>query len=275
MGGASPDSYARIARYYDHVTFHEERPDAAFFVGAAEESGGPVLELGCGTGRVVIPTARAGVEIVGLDSSGAMLEICRRRLLEEPPEVRSRVTLVEGDMKDFDLGRRFRLVTTPFRPFQHLLTVDDQRACLAAVRRHLSRNGRFILDVFNPWLKALTDDSVGKEIDEDARFTTPDGDWVARSHRVVSRDPFRQVNHIELIYSVTHPDGSEERLVQAFPMRYLFRYEAEHLLVRCGFRIDALYTDYDRSAFGTKDPGELIFVASLGDAGDDGEEEPA
>ena len=79
--------------------------------------------------------------------------------------------------------------------------------------------------------------------------------------RITARDYFSQVQDTELIYYVTHPDGRQERLVHAFPMRYLFRFEAEHLLARCGFEVEALYADYDKSPYGSKYPGELIFVA--------------
>jgi hypothetical protein len=89
----------------------------------------------------------------------------------------------------------------------------------------------------------------------------PDGRRVVRRFRNARRDWLVQVQDVELIYYVTHPDGRQERLVHAFPMRYLFRYEAEHLLARCGFRIEALYADYDRRPYGTTYPGELIFVA--------------
>jgi hypothetical protein len=77
----------------------------------------------------------------------------------------------------------------------------------------------------------------------------------------VSHDRFNQVIHVETIYYVKHPDGREERLVHGFPMRYLFRFEAEHLLARCGFEVEQLYADFDKSAYGSKYPGELIFVA--------------
>ena len=76
--------------------------------------------------------------------------------------------------------------------------------------------------------------------------------------------PYRDrgdIRFFELIYYVTHPDGREERLVHAFTMRYLFRFEAEHLLARAGFQIEHLYADYDKSAYGSKYPGELLFVA--------------
>ena len=84
---------------------------------------------------------------------------------------------------------------------------------------------------------------------------------MVRRHKVVSRDRFNQINHVELIYYVTHPDGREERLAHSFPMRYLFRYEAEHLLVRSGFEIEHVFADFDKTTYGSKYPGELIFVA--------------
>ena len=255
------DTYAFIADYYDYVGVYRDRPDVNFFVEAAREARGPVLELGCGTGRVLIPTARAGVEIVGIDASRHMLAVCRRRLQGEPETVRGKVELVEADIRDFNLGRRFSLVTTPFRPFQHLLTVEDQFACLATIRRHLVEDGRLILDIYNPSIDFLANVKVGEEFGEEPEFTMPDGRRIVRRHRIASRDRFEQVSQIELIYSVTHPDGRNERLVHDFPFRYLFRFEAEHLLARAGFAVEHLYSDYDKSPFGSKYPGELIFVA--------------
>jgi len=258
----SYDDYNFIADLYDHVTSYRERADVEFFVDEATKSGGPVLEIGCGTGRVLIPIARAGIQIVGLDLSDHMLERCRVNLSSESEEVRSRVPLVKGDMRSFHLGREFRLVTIPFRPFQHLTTVEDQFSCLASVREHLSDFGRLIVDLFNPKLEALVADDMGEEIDEGLEFSTPDGATVQRKHRVAGRDLFNQIVYSELIYYVRHTDGRRERLVHAFPMRYLFRFEAEHLLARAGFRVEAIYSDYDRSEFGSKYPGELLIVAS-------------
>ena len=101
----------------------------------------------------------------------------------------------------------------------------------------------------------------GVEAGDEPEFSTPDGRRVVRRHKIVAHDRFNQVNQAELIYYVTHPDGREERLVHAFPMRYLFRYEAEHLLARCGFEVEHLYAGCDKSAYGSRYPGELIFVA--------------
>jgi SAM-dependent methyltransferase len=255
------DEYGASAEFYDYVPPYSNRPDIAFWTAAAVESGGPVLEVGCGTGRVLIPTARAGIEIVGLDLSQSMLAVCRRGLAEEPDDVRARVTLVGADMRDFELGRQFALATMPFRPFQHLITVEEQIACLGAIRRHLAPGGRLILDLFNPSLPALVDESRSEEYGDEPEFVMPDGRRVVRRFRTVRRDWLAQVQDVEMIYYVAHPDGRQERLVHSFPMRYLFRYEAEHLLARCGFRIGALYSDFDRHPYGATYPGELIFVA--------------
>ena len=89
----------------------------------------------------------------------------------------------------------------------------------------------------------------------------PDGRRVLRRYRVASRDLSRQVLDCELIYYITHEHEGVERQVHSFPMRYLFRYEAEHLLARAGFEVESLYADYEKNPYGTKDPGELIFVA--------------
>lgn len=255
------EQYAATAEFYDYVVPYQARPDVAFFVEAAQASGGPVLEVGCGTGRVLIPTARAGIAITGIDLSPHMLDVCERRLEQEPVEVQNRAQLDQADMRDFDLGQTFKLITIPFRPFQHLIEVEDQIACLRCSHRHLADDGQFILDVFNPALSALARELTGEEQDDGPAFTMPDGRRVQRRSRVVKRDVFKQYQDVELIYYATHPDGHTERTIHAFPMRYLFRYEVEHLLARCGFEVEALYADYDKSPFGSKDPGELIFVA--------------
>ena len=255
------DGYAGIADLYDDVAPYRERPDIDFYVEAARAAGGPVLEVGCGSGRVLIPSARAGARMVGIDMSTAMLTVCRAKLQREREAVRSAVQLVQADMRAFALSRRFALVTVPFRPFQHLMTVNDQVACLETIRDHLVEGGRIILDVFNPSLDALVNRPGAGEFGDEPAFTMPDGRQVVRTHKIVAHDRFNQVNHIELIYSITHPNGDEERVVDAFTMRYFFRFELEHLLARCGFEVEQVYGGFDRSLYGSQYPGDLIFIA--------------
>jgi SAM-dependent methyltransferase len=256
--------YDRFAELYDHVTAYRERRDVPFFVDLAREANGPVLEAGCGTGRVLIPTARAGVTIDGLDSSAAMLDICRASLDREPSDVRGRVRLHLGDMRAPGVDGPFALVTTPFRSFQHLLTVDDQLRALAAFRACLAPGGRLVLDIFNPSLPFLTDPRAS-EPHYEPPSTLPDGRRLVRSYRIPSRDHFDQTQEVEFTFEVTDAGGRQDVQRDRFALRYLFRYEAEHLLERAGFRVEAVYADYDRRPYGSTYPGELIFVATRRD----------
>ncbi len=255
------DEYGVVAPYYDYVDEYATRSDVQFFVELARESGGPVLEVGCGTGRVLLPTAREGIEITGLDVSDGMLAELRRRLGDEAPEVQARVRVVQGDMRNFDLGPQFALVTIPFRPFQHLTTVEDEMACLTTIHHHLKPGGRLVLDLFNPSLPLLVDDARFEESEPGEEVQLPDGRRFYRTWRLVDRNLFTQVQQVEMYYYVGYPDGHQEREVHAFPMRWLFRFEVEHLLARCGFEVEHLYAGYDKSEYGSKYPGELIFVA--------------
>jgi SAM-dependent methyltransferase len=253
-----------VAEFYDRQA--ERRADVGFWVEEAQASGGPVLEIGCGTGRVLIPTARAGMTITGLDLSEHMLRVCRERLAQEPAEVQERVTLVQADMRQFDLGQtfpeqKFALITTPYRPFQHLTTVEDQLSCLRCLHRHLFPGGRLILDLFDPPVHLLSREPTGEEVPDKHALDLPDGRRVQRTHRFLSFDLHGQIMHAEQIFYVRHPDGRRERLVHAYDMRYLFRYEAEHLLARCGFDLETVYADFDRQPYGSEYPGELILIA--------------
>jgi len=255
------DDYPFVAEFYDWVVPYRERQDVGFFVEMARQARGPVLELGCGTGRILVPTARAGVAITGLDASSSMLEMCRQKLAAESEEIQSKVKLVKADMRRFDLSSLYRLITVPFRPFQHLLTTGDQLACLRNVHLHLMEGGKLVLDVFNPSLPRLTGQQYLSEFEMEPEFEMPDGRKVARRHRLLQRDLINQIVDVEFSYQVTYPNQHREELCQAARLRYLFRFEAEHLLARCGFEIEHLYGHYDKSAYGDADSGELIFVA--------------
>ena len=137
-----------------------EDSDIALYQQLARESGGPVLELGVGTGRTLLPIARDGVSIVGMDTSPRMLEALRQRLAGEAAEVRERVRIETGDMRDFSLEERFSLITIPFRGFLHNQTKGDQRACLRACHRHLCSGGALAFSVFHPSLEFGRDDDA-------------------------------------------------------------------------------------------------------------------
>ncbi len=251
-----------VAEVYSSLHGDESGPGIDFFVEAATEAGSPILELGCGSGTVLIPTARAGITIVGVDASLPMLAVCQRRLSAEPDTVRSRVPAVmHGDMRTFEIDQTFALVTIPFRPFQHLLTTDDQLACLERIRRHLVDGGRLVFDLFNPSLEALANGPFDEASDIVHEFTMPDGRRVSRTYRKGRPDRFAQVARHELTYHVTYADGRMQRVTHQFPLRYFFKFEVEHLLARAGFEVEHVYAGYDRSPYGSRNPGQLIFVA--------------
>ncbi|HEY8122541.1 MAG TPA: class I SAM-dependent methyltransferase [Myxococcota bacterium] len=244
------DSYARlIARHYDALneTLRGASRDAAFYLELARASGGPVLELGCGTGRVLLPIAREGIACVGLDASLDMLAMLRAK--RPPPNLE----LVHGDMAAFDLGaRRFALITVPFRALSHLLDVPAQLAALANARRHLAPGGRLALDVFDPKLART---AIAEEPEELAvSANTPRG-RLQRFDRV-SRDLARQVLTLRVRFVADAPEDCGEGELQ---LRWFHRYELEHLLARAGFAIEALYGGFDRSPW--TPGGETIVIA--------------
>ncbi len=249
-----------VAEMYDHSPIYARRSDTGFYVEEATARGERVLELGCGTGRVLIPTARAGATVCSVDLSEHMLARCREKLASEPQEVRERVRLVAGSITDVELGETFDVATIPFRPLQHLATVAEQLAALGVAHRHLRPGGTLIFDVFHPDPTKLRGKAPTEEQVDVPEIPLPDGRRFKRTHIVTRFRPAEQVNDVQLIYYVTHPDGASERHVQAFPFRYFYRYEVEHLLARTGFEVETIYGDYDRSPLGGTSP-EMIFVA--------------
>lgn len=255
-----------FAEFYDYTPLYRTRPDIAFYVDEARAAGG-VLELGCGSGRILIPTAAAGVPISGLDLSEAMLARCREKLAAQPPDVHARVRLVHGSMTNFDLSEKFPLVTTPFRAFQHLISIDDQLACLRCVHRHLAPGGRLILDMFQVNPAGLGDPEWMREREDTPETKLPDGRSFRRTARITEFRRAEQVNIVEFAVYVTHPDGRTERHAETFPFRYFFPKEVEHLLARAGFRVVTVYGDFNRSPLANDSPDMLTLAEKFDERG--------
>ncbi len=251
---------------YTNRTEVRENPviagDVAFYLDRARESGGPVLELGCGSGRIVLPLARDGFETTGLDLSEPMLNVAKARRAAEPEPVRHRLTLLKGDMRNFDLKAMFGTAIIAFRSFQMLQTPEDERACLRAVRRHLSPGGRLIVNIFDPLLDRLApgDQLETSHLVVDTTTHAETGNRV--EVRTVSRhnDPMTQV--LREVWRFTERDRrglivrQEEEVLT---MRWIFRWEMRYLLELCGFEIESENSDYAGAppAYGR----EQIYVA--------------
>ena len=249
-----------VCEYYDHIFGGLE--DIQFYVDLALRSGGPVLELGSGTGRIMIPIACAGLKITGIDLSARMISILRKKLKAEHEGTVSKVEILNKDIRRFDLGKSYPLVIVPFSTFQYLLEVPDQLSCLESCVKHLDEGGTFVLSVFNESISRLSDHGLYNEFDITPEFEMPDGRRVCRKFRYVGRDYTRQVEIKESIFYIRHPDGRSERLVHEFGMRYFFQYELIHLCARAGLNVKAVYSDYNYRPYDASfREGRLIIIA--------------
>ena len=135
--------------YYAHC-YRARKHDVDFYVHLARSQAGPVLEYGCGNGRVTQAVAQAGLRIWGIDLSQPMLDDFEHRLTQSPAVLRERITLVHGDMRNVTLNERFPLIVAPFNVMLHLYTRNDVERFLQQVKLHLSPGGRFVCDVSVP-----------------------------------------------------------------------------------------------------------------------------
>ena len=239
------------AELYDQSTEGLEH-EIEFYVEEAEKSGSPVLELGCGTGRITVPVAESGIEITGLELSSDMLEVAERKVDKLPPEVGRRIELVQGDMRDFSLDRKFNLIFIPFRSFQHVLTSEEQRRSLLCIRDHLADDGRLIIEIFDPRLDLIVSHSgnLCGAVKKYREFRHPDSGnrvviWESRKVQLAD-----QIIDEDWIFEEYDDAGkSISRILTNFKIRYIFRWEMEYLLELCSYKPVALYGDFKRGAF--------------------------
>jgi SAM-dependent methyltransferase len=250
------NTYDPFARYYD-ADFRDHNDDLSFYRELARRTGGPILELMCGTGRVLLPLAEAGYNITGVDSSPAMLAISRQRIDEAA--LADRATLLEGDVRDLPLPvGEFALAFVAINSFMHLETVRDQLACLSNVRRALSRRGLLVLDLFNPDPNEMLREDNRIVLDREYQL---DGRHVQKFVAIDS-DVASQLSRVTYLYDETDGEGAITRRVMRFTLRWLYRFEVEHLLARAGFALRNIYGSYDLDDYLTGSP-RLIAVAGL------------
>jgi len=252
------DPYASIADIYD-FSYEDFTEDVEFYENLAQSVEGPLLELGVGSGRVAVPLARAGYEVTGIDTSPSMLAQARRRL-KAAGKLNGSLDLLPGDMTSFDLGRQFAIVFVAANTFQHLLTTEDQLACLRRARRHLQPDGLFSMGVRSPasvsWEPA---DWAPLQLNW-TRTDPATGDLIMKL-AAEQPDASRMVRHLTYVYDRVSQDGAVKRSVFATELRHSTQAELALLLQQAGMRVTHVYGDYDLSPAGFGD--DLIFVARL------------
>lgn len=243
-----------FARYYDadYGLFDEDIP---FYSALARRCTGPIIELMCGSGRLLVPLAQAGHRVTGVDISAAFLAQAREKIARIGAS--ARVEFVQSDICVAVPAGPFGLAIVALNSFMHLTSIQQQLAALQHIFAALRPGALLVLDLFNPDLRAL----VGQtgEVILDKTFALPNGTEVQKF--VVQRtDMAAQINEVIFIYDEIDAEGYLRRASLPFAMRWFYRYELEHLLVRSGFAIEAIYGSYELESYANE--SDLMLVVA-------------
>jgi SAM-dependent methyltransferase len=238
------DIAARVARFFDGETGHylDDLPTLRAY---ARRTGGPLLELGCGSGRLLAPLAKAGYRITGVDLSPKMLDLARSRIAAA--DAGERVTLLEGDFTTIPLGGPFSFAFIVMNTFLHLLSTGEQVRALRHWYEHLVPGGLLLIDVFAPDAAELAGFDGRIEFDKMWQDASTGNTVVKQVVRTVEQA--EQLVHLTMMYDDCPAGGPMERTVVSFDLRYIWRFEAELLLRQAGFELEAVYGDWDLAPF--------------------------
>ena len=235
---------------YDSMNF-DVLDDINFYIELVEKYGTPVLEMGCGTGRITIPIRGRGWDIVGLDLSFPMV----RRAVDKALSMGLSLHCFVGDMRRFSLRRRFPLIIVPFNAFSHIYTFEDIRNFFENAREHLLPDGILIIDVFNPDVDMLKGSSVKRLV---SRYRDREGHLV-EVYGTNFYDSATQVNYIRWYFVRGDVEWSRE-----FTMRVFFPQELENYARLMGFHIFQKYGDYDFSTFSSTSRRQILLLTPHG-----------
>lgn len=248
------DTYRSLSRYYD-LEFDGFDADLELYRQFAVSADGPVLELGCGSGRVLRYLQELDMPLTGIDASASMLAIARER-------VSSRVVLLERDMRflgDLD-GGPFAMAFSAINTFLHMPDVDSQLLTLRGLRPVVREDGMLLLDLFVPQPDYLV--TLDGRLEHEFTTVLPGGarldKWAVRAH-----DLSTQTIHTTLFYDTTGESGCVSRQVDRYTMRYIHHVELEHLLARAGWEIVSLYGDYDLQPFDSRSDRMIVLATPV------------
>lgn len=254
------DSYSISAKYYDDAyAVKKDLLDLGYYLDLVKRVGGPVLEIGCGTGRVLLAVARSGITIHGVDNSSNMLSVLRKNLSAEPRVVQERVSIFEGDMRNFHLPQKYPLVIMPFRPLQHMYTVPDQVAALQTAASHLRQSGVFAFDVFFPKFDKI-DGGIGEEMFElEWPVKSETALRMKRYFRKEAVDKINQNFSATFIFRTYRGNDLIKEETEPLKMSYYTYPQLQGLFLLAGLEPMEQYGSFDRGPL-DNNAKEMIFV---------------
>ncbi|GMQ79274.1 MAG: class I SAM-dependent methyltransferase [Anaerolineae bacterium] len=249
--------YDTIAHYYDLI--HSElTEDIKFLLRIAEPINGRLLELGSGTGRLVIPLARAGYKVTGIDLSDEMMAIGRRKTADLREAVQNRITFIEGNMISFELAQKFEMAIYGHNTFMHIGRFDIDGA-LKNIRSHLIGLGFLVIDVDNPI--EVADSSLDHLLVLERTFKMPQSGDVVAQYASSWAESDEQVRHISWIFDRSPAAGGAViRHIVETSFYYYYGHQIEIALDAAGFRIRKIFGDYDESPYFDNSPRMIVLA---------------
>jgi len=221
-----------------------------FYKKWALQAGGSVLELCSGTGRLTIPLKQTGIDIIGLDISDSM----RDKAQEKSCKLNLKIDFIKGDIRDFNLGRKFSLIFVPFNSLQNIYSIQDVEKVFTQVKKHLQKDGLFIFDIFNPNFHYMLNKE--QSFMEQCRFTRDDGVEVIISEKC-KYDAAGQVNRVQWLHKI----GGEEFL-EKLDMRCFYPLEMDALLKYNNFEVVGKFGDFEEKSF-ESESAKQIYVCKI------------
>ena len=239
---------------YDAI-FGDLDYDRTFYVELAREARGPVLEVACGTGRILIPCLEAGVEVDGIDLFPSMLEMLKRKAKARGLNPRVQA----GDMRDFTLPHRYDLIFIAFNGFVHALTSEDQLKTLRVCREHLLTGGMLVFNIFFPGLEYLSGKEGVPVLETES--VHPRTGWKLRVFDTRTFDRVEQVQHSRIeIHELDPEDRAAVIHVSETDMRWTFKHEMQLLLQLAGFQRWELCGGFDRRSLARESDLFIVFA---------------
>lgn len=232
-------------KHYDALNTFDT--DVPFYLKMIEKFGESILELACGTGRLTIPIAEKGFEIIGIDISEAMINEANNK----SNSAKLDIEFIESDIRNFELNQKFSLILLPFNSICHLHDFESITSCFSCVKKHLKTNGRFIIDVFKPDLNFLLRDK--NKSFEKAVYKNPYANNEVKLMESINYNEVDQISQFKWLFQI-----EEEETEQDLNMRMFFPQELDNYLRFAGFEIEEKFGDYDESAFTNSSSKQII-----------------